>query len=89
MLSVPNLGISNIGMVAPVNFFIAMPVLPTVAALCVAAKTETPIAVNGSVVIAPVVNFYLSFDHRVLQAGPVAAFLGVFKDLLESPERLI
>lgn len=89
MLSVPNLGISNIGMVAPVNFFIAMPVLPTVAALCVSAKIETPIAINGSVVIAPVINFYLSFDHRVLQAGPVAKFLGVLKEFLENPERLI
>lgn len=89
MLSLPNLGISNIGMIAPVDFFIAMPVLPTVAALCVSARIDTPIAKDGKVVIAPVINFYLSFDHRVLQAGPVAKFLGVFKDFLEDPKRLV
>lgn len=89
MLSVPNLGITNIGMIAPVNFFIAMPVLPTVAALCVSARIDTPIAENGNIMIIPAINFYLSFDHRVLQAGPVAKFLGDFKDLLEDPERLI
>ncbi|MCI2395977.1 2-oxo acid dehydrogenase subunit E2 [Aliiroseovarius sediminis] len=88
MLSVPNLGISNIGMVAPVDFFIAMPVLPSVASLCVAAMQDTPIAQNGEVVIAPVARFYLSFDHRVLQAGPAAEFLGVLKEKLEAPETL-
>ncbi len=89
MLSIPNLGISNIGMIAPVNFFIAMPVLPTVAALCVSSMIETPIVKDGKIVIANVVNFHLSFDHRVLQAGIVAKFLGLFKELLEDPERLI
>ena len=31
------------------------------------------------------VRFYVDFDHRILQAGPVAEFLGKFKTIMENP----
>ncbi|WP_162254019.1 2-oxo acid dehydrogenase subunit E2 [Sphingomonas sp. Root50] len=89
MSETPNIGISNIGMIAPVNMFTAMSILPAVAHFFVAAAIETPIVDrNGIIVAAPMANFSLAFDHRALSAGPVAAYLGQFKDLMEQPERL-
>lgn len=90
MFKMPNIGISNIGMMGPVNFFTAMPVSPSVSALYVPAAIDTPIVDrSGAIVAAPVINFTMAFDHRVLTAGPVAAYLGKFKSLLENPEVLI
>ncbi|MFB0875311.1 MULTISPECIES: 2-oxo acid dehydrogenase subunit E2 [unclassified Sphingobium] len=90
MARTPNIGISNIGMIAPVNLFTAMSILPAVAHFFVAAAIETPMVnEDGVVVSAPMANFCLAFDHRALSAGPVAAYLGQFKQLMEHPERLI
>lgn len=90
MFKIPNIGISNIGMMGPVNFFTAMPVSPSVTALYVPAANNTPVVDdNGAIVAAPVINFTMAFDHRVLTAGPVAAYLGEFKNLLENPEALV
>ncbi len=89
-LGYPCLEISNIGMMGPVNFLIGNVVLPSFATLCIPAKIDTPIAgPDGKVIIAPVINAQLTFDHRVLNAGPVAKFLGVFKELIEAPEKLV
>lgn len=89
MFKVPNIGISNIGMMGPVNFFTAMPVSPSLTALYVPAAIDTPVVDDsGAIVVAPVINFTMAFDHRVLTAGPVAAYLGEFKKLLENPGAL-
>jgi pyruvate dehydrogenase E2 component (dihydrolipoamide acetyltransferase) len=90
MFRIPNIGISNIGMMGPVNFFTAMPISPSVSALYVPAAINMPVVDDsGEIVAAPVINFTMAFDHRVLTAGPVAAYLGDFKKLLENPETLI
>ncbi|QIB64975.1 2-oxo acid dehydrogenase subunit E2 [Kineobactrum salinum] len=90
MFKIPNIGISNIGMMGPVNFFTAMPISPSVSALYVPAAINTPVVEeSGAIVAAPVINFTMAFDHRVLTAGPVAAYLGEFKALLENPEVFI
>ncbi|AJA09497.1 hypothetical protein SKP52_13045 [Sphingopyxis fribergensis] len=89
MSQTPNIGISNIGMIAPVNFFSAMSILPAVSHFFVAAAIDTPIVdSNGIIRSTPMANFCLAFDHRALSAGPVAAYLGHFKDLMERPEQL-
>jgi len=89
MAETPNIGISNIGMIAPVSMFTAMSILPAVAHFFVAAAIDTPIVSDeGVVVIAPMANFMLAFDHRALSAGPVATYLGLFKQLMEHPEML-
>lgn len=89
MASTPNIGISNIGMIAPVNLFTAMSILPAVSHFFVAASINTPIVNDeGVVVSAPMANFNLAFDHRALSAGPVAEYLGLFKQLMEHPDHL-
>lgn len=89
MFKIPNIGISNIGMMGPVNFFTAMPISPSISALYVPAAINTPVVdESGALVAAPVINFTMAFDHRVLTAGPVAAYLGEFKQLLENPAAL-
>ncbi|MDX3901144.1 MAG: 2-oxo acid dehydrogenase subunit E2 [Sphingobium sp.] len=88
LASIPNIGISNIGMMGKVDFFTAVCITPSVAALYVPATIMTPIvAEDGTIVAAPCVNFCLAFDHRVLAAGPIAQFFDRFRDLMEHPER--
>jgi len=90
MFRVPNIGISNIGMMGPVNSFTAMPVSPSVSALYVPAAINTPVVdESGAIVAAPVINFTMAFDHRALTAGPVAAYLGEFKTLMENPQAFV
>jgi len=89
MFEIPNVGISNIGMMGPVNFFTAMNITPSLSALYVSTAIDTPVADgSGGIAIAPLVNFCMAFDHRVLAAGPVAKYLGRFKELMEQPELL-
>ncbi len=50
---------------------------------------ERPIAVNGQVVIAPMMYVALSYDHRVIDGRESVSFLVMVKDLLENPERML
>ncbi len=85
---IPNIGISNIGMMGPVNFFTTIPIAPSLAALFVPAAIPTPIVdADNNIIVAPVINFCLAFNHKPLSAGPVAAYLGRLKNLLEQPEQ--
>ena len=87
---VPNITISNIGMMGPVNFFTAMPISPSISAMYVPAAIDTPIVdEHGAIVVAPVTNITMAFDHRALAAGPVAAYLGEFKKLMENPDLIL
>lgn len=47
---------------------------------------ERPIAVNGQVVIAPMMYVALSYDHRVIDGRESVSFLVKVKELLENPE---
>lgn len=47
---------------------------------------ERPIAVNGQVVIAPIMYLALSYDHRVIDGRESVSFLVKVKELLENPE---
>lgn len=47
---------------------------------------ERPIAVNGQVVIAPIMYLALSYDHRVIDGKESVSFLVKIKELLENPE---
>ena len=55
------------------------------AILGVCAIKEKPIVVNGTVQIRSMMNLCLSFDHRVLDGAPAAAYLARVKAILESP----
>ena len=51
--------------------------------------TERPIAVNGEVVIRPMMYIALSYDHRIVDGAEAVGFLVRVKELIEEPERLI
>ncbi|MBK6967477.1 MAG: 2-oxoglutarate dehydrogenase complex dihydrolipoyllysine-residue succinyltransferase [Bacteroidales bacterium] len=50
---------------------------------------ERPIAVNGQVVIAPMMYVALSYDHRVIDGRESVSFLVKVKELLENPEKML
>ncbi len=50
---------------------------------------ERPIALNGQVVIRPMMYVALSYDHRVVDGQQAVLFLVRIKELLEDPERLL
>ena len=50
---------------------------------------DRPIALNGEVVIRPMMYLALSYDHRLLDGKEAVAFLIAIKDQLESPEKLL
>jgi 2-oxoglutarate dehydrogenase E2 component (dihydrolipoamide succinyltransferase) len=50
---------------------------------------ERPIAVNGQVVIRPMMYLALSYDHRIVDGAEAVGFLVRIKELLEAPERLV
>ena len=50
---------------------------------------ERPIAVNGQVVVAPMMYVALSYDHRVIDGRESVSFLVKVKDLLENPEKML
>ena len=50
---------------------------------------QRPVAVNGEVVIRPMMYLALSYDHRVVDGREAVQFLVTIKNLLEDPENLL
>ncbi|MCP5549660.1 MAG: 2-oxoglutarate dehydrogenase complex dihydrolipoyllysine-residue succinyltransferase [Akkermansiaceae bacterium] len=50
---------------------------------------ERPVAVNGEVVIRPMMYLALSYDHRLVDGREAVTFLIRVKECLEQPERLL
>ncbi len=50
---------------------------------------ERPIAVNGQVVIAPMMYIALSYDHRIIDGRESVGFLVAVKEALENPMELL
>jgi len=50
---------------------------------------ERPIALNGQVVIRPMMYLALSYDHRIVDGRESVSFLVRVKELLENPELLL
>jgi 2-oxoglutarate dehydrogenase E2 component (dihydrolipoamide succinyltransferase) len=50
---------------------------------------DRPMAVNGEVVILPMMYLALSYDHRLIDGKEAVGFLVTIKQLLEEPERLL
>jgi 2-oxoglutarate dehydrogenase E2 component (dihydrolipoamide succinyltransferase) len=50
---------------------------------------ERPVAVNGQVVIRPMMYMALSYDHRIIDGRESVSFLVRVKQLLEDPTRLL
>ncbi len=50
---------------------------------------DRPMAVNGQVVILPMMNLALSYDHRLIDGKTAVQFLVAIKDLIEDPARIL
>jgi len=77
--SITNLGTFGVTQFNPII------VPPQTAILGVCAIADTVVAVNGQPTVRPLMNLCLSFDHRVVDGAPAAAFLAQLKETLEQP----
>ncbi|MCL5116740.1 MAG: 2-oxoglutarate dehydrogenase complex dihydrolipoyllysine-residue succinyltransferase [Firmicutes bacterium] len=50
---------------------------------------ERPIALNGAVVIRPMMYVALSYDHRIVDGSEAVRFLVAMKEFIEDPEKLL
>ena len=50
---------------------------------------ERPIAINGQVVIRPMMYVALSYDHRIIDGRESVGFLVKVKEMCEHPERML
>lgn len=62
---------------------------PQTAILGMHAINDRPMAVNGEVVILPMMYLALSYDHRLIDGKEAVGFLVTIKQLLEEPAKLI
>lgn len=63
--------------------------LPQSAILGMHKIQERPMAINGQVVIRPMMYIALSYDHRIIDGRESVSFLVRVKELLENPELLL
>lgn len=80
--------ISNLGMYA-IDAFTPIINQPESAILGVGRIHEKPVGVDGQIVLRPMMSLSLSFDHRVMDGAPAAAFLQEVKEMLESPYQML
>jgi pyruvate dehydrogenase E2 component (dihydrolipoamide acetyltransferase) len=76
--------ISNLGMFR-VESFTAVLNPPQAAIVAVGATEEKPVALDGEVVVRPMLTLTATFDHRAVDGAPAAEFLQTAKELLEEP----
>jgi 2-oxoglutarate dehydrogenase E2 component (dihydrolipoamide succinyltransferase) len=50
---------------------------------------ERPMAVNGQVIIKPMMYVALSYDHRIIDGRESVGFLVMVKQMLENPSQLL
>jgi len=80
--------ISNLGMYA-VDSFTPIINQPQSAILGVGRIVEKPAVINKAIEIRSMMVLSLSFDHRLIDGAPAAAFLTDLKEILENPMKLL
>ena len=80
--------ISNLGMFE-VDSFTAIVNPPETCILAVGRIVDKPVVVDGQIVVRPMMNLCLSYDHRVIDGAPSARFLQCIKHYLENPVWLL
>jgi pyruvate dehydrogenase E2 component (dihydrolipoamide acetyltransferase) len=80
--------ITNLGMFG-IEQFTAIINPPESAILAVGKMMDTPVVVDGQVVVRPMMNLTLAVDHRVSDGAAAAKFLVELKNTLENPYLLL
>ena len=80
--------ITNLGMYG-IDVFTPIINPPETAILGVGRVVEKPVVVDKQIVIKPIMQLSLTFDHRVVDGAPAAQFLQKVKQNLGSPEALL
>lgn len=80
--------ISNLGMYE-IDAFTPIINVGETAILGLGTIREKPVAENGTLTVKPIMTASLSFDHRIVDGAPAAAFLSRVKALLEKPNLLL
>ena len=80
--------VTNLGMFGTDHF---TPVInpPESAILGVCRTTDKPVVLREAIVIRPMCNFILGFDHRIIDGAVGAKFMAFFRDLIENPALLL
>lgn len=78
--------LTNVGVFGN-GWSISTPIInqPEAAILGIGVIEERAVVRNGDIVARPMMNCFLTFDHRILDGAPVGEFLGRFKELMENP----
>jgi 2-oxoglutarate dehydrogenase E2 component (dihydrolipoamide succinyltransferase) len=63
--------------------------MPQVAILGMHKIQERPVAIDGEIVVRPMMYLALSYDHRVIDGAEAVSFLVRIKELVEDPESLL
>ena len=50
---------------------------------------DRPMAVNGEVVVRPIMYLALTYDHRIVDGREAVTFLKHIKDVIEEPVRIL
>lgn len=79
--------ITNLGMFG-VDIFTPIINPPETAILGVGRIIEKPTVADNQIVVKPMMNLCLSFDHRIINGAPAAQFLNDVKQVMESPSLL-
>ncbi len=80
--------ITNLGMFG-IESFTAIINPPETAILAVGKMMDTPVVIDGQVVVRPIMNLTIAVDHRVNDGARAAKFLTELKSTLENPYLLI
>jgi len=80
--------ITNLGMYE-VDVFTPIVNPPETAILGVGRVVERPVVVDKQMVVRPVMQLSLTFDHRVVDGAPAAKFLQKVKQVMENPNALL
>lgn len=80
--------VSNLGMYE-ITHFTSIINQPESAILSVSKSVERAVVIDGQIMIRPMMNLTISFDHRPIDGSTAAIFLRRVKQLLEEPYELV
>ena len=70
---------------------VSTPILnaPQSAILGMHKTVDRPVVVGGQVVVRPIMNLAVTYDHRIIDGREAVQFLVAVKDALEDPARML